>query len=187
MPTRARERLIEAARDLFFAEGIRAVGVERLLRESGVGRASFYRHFASKDELVATMLRGYDEELRSWLRRAVEDAGGDPLAMFDGLADRMAASGYRGCASINTMVEISDPGDPARKVAVEHKQAMIRELRRLLGAPPDAELPEQLLLLFDGALVSSLRERSPAPALRARKIAQALLATSSDQVTQPSG
>ncbi len=177
MPTHARARLVKAAEDLFFAEGIRAVGVERLLRTSGVGRASFYRHFASKDDLVATMLRGYDEQTRAWLREVVSESGGDPLAIFDGLAARMAATNFRGCASINTMVEIADPDDPARRIAVEHKEAMIRELRELLGTGPEDDLPGQLLLLFDGALVSALRERSAEPAYRARAVAEALLAS----------
>ncbi|GAA4536295.1 TetR/AcrR family transcriptional regulator [Amycolatopsis samaneae] len=177
MPTHARERLVKAAEDLFFAEGIRAVGVERLLRASGVGRASFYRHFASKDDLVATMLRGYDTQLRAWLREVITRADGDPLAMFDGLATRLSATNFRGCASINTMVELADPDDPTRRIAVEHKEAMIRELRDLLGTAPDDDLPEQLLLLFDGALVSALREHSPAPARRAKAVAAALLAS----------
>src|SRR2546430_2330610 len=106
MPTRARERLVKAAQDLFFAEGIRAVGVERLLHASGLGRPSSYRHSASKDEWVATRLRGYDQQLRGWRRGVIPLAAGDPLAMFDGLAVRLAATNSRGCASINPMVEL---------------------------------------------------------------------------------
>ena len=72
MPVNARERLLETAERLFYAEGIRAVGVERILEESGVGRASFYRHFASKDDLVVEVLRRRDEAWRAWLAASAE-------------------------------------------------------------------------------------------------------------------
>ncbi|MEU6238022.1 helix-turn-helix domain-containing protein, partial [Kitasatospora sp. NPDC047058] len=68
MATQARARLLSTAEDLFYAEGVRAVGVDRILTESGVGRASFYRHFAGKDDLVVAVLQGRDERWRQWLR-----------------------------------------------------------------------------------------------------------------------
>lgn len=86
MATHARERLIEAAKELFFAEGIRAVGVERLLADSGIGRASFYRHFTGKDELVVAVLKERDTSWRRWLAAEVDARGGAPLAVFDALA-----------------------------------------------------------------------------------------------------
>src|SRR5436190_23651368 len=101
MATHARERLLDAAEELFYAEGIRGVGVERILAESGVGRASFYRHFQSKDELVVAVLRARDERWRLWLDEAVTAHGGGPLAVFDALAERFAAVDFRGCAFIN--------------------------------------------------------------------------------------
>ncbi|MBP2382491.1 TetR/AcrR family transcriptional regulator [Brachybacterium sacelli] len=83
MAVKARQRLLAAAGELFYSEGVRAVGLERLLEESGVGRASFYRHFAGKDELVAAMLDDYDAEYRTWLRTRVAELGNEPLAVFD--------------------------------------------------------------------------------------------------------
>ncbi|WP_280240756.1 TetR/AcrR family transcriptional regulator [Nocardia abscessus] len=68
MATRAKQRLLTTAEDLFYAEGIRAVGIDRLLHESGVGRASFYRHFASKDDLVVAVLEDRDRRWLTWLR-----------------------------------------------------------------------------------------------------------------------
>ncbi|PPK71071.1 helix-turn-helix domain-containing protein [Actinokineospora auranticolor] len=76
MPTHARERLLRAAQELFYAEGIRAVGVERLLTVSGVGRASFYRHFASKDDLVVLTIRTFSDTWLAWLSDAVATRGG---------------------------------------------------------------------------------------------------------------
>lgn len=178
MPTRARERLVEAAEELFYSEGIRAVGVERLLAASGVGRASFYRHFSSKDDLVVAMLRGYDERWRQWLQEAVAARGGTPLAVFDALAQQFASADFRGCASINTMVEVADTDSPAHRVAAEHKRSVTGYIEGLLAAAGHAEpaaLAEQFMLLLDGAIVTALRERTAEPARRAKAIAADLL------------
>jgi AcrR family transcriptional regulator len=178
MATHARERLLRTAEQLFYAEGVRAVGVERLLTVSGVGRASFYRHFASKDDLIVAVLRNYDEAWRSWLTQRVEELGGDPLAVFDALAERCASADYRGCASINTMVETVDESSPAYQVALTHKRAVTDYLDGLLssaGRPDHALLAEHFMQLIDGALVTALRERGTEPAHRARAAAGALL------------
>jgi AcrR family transcriptional regulator len=190
MPTHARERLVRAAEQLFYAEGVRAVGVERLLAESGVGRASFYRHFASKDDLVVTVLQNYDQAFRGRLRDAVRARDDDPLAIFDTLAERFASDDFRGCASINTMVEIADPDSPAHQVAAAHKRAVVEYVDGLLTAAGHSDhvaLAEQFVLLIDGALVTALRERTSAPAYRARAIAAALLARSAEVTLVPAG
>ena len=179
MPTRARERLVRAAEELFYSEGIRAVGVERLLAASGVGRASFYRHFTSKDDLVVAIVRGYGEQWRGWLEQEVTARGGAPLAVFDALAEQHAAPEFRGCASINAMVEAADSGSAAHGVAAENKEAVVDYLDGLLAAAGHDEhraLAEQFMLLIDGATVTALRERTRAPALRAKAIAEMLLA-----------
>lgn len=178
MPTRARDRLLETAERLFYADGVRAVGVERILAESGVGRASFYRHFPSKDELIVAVLQARDERWRQWLADAVSARGGEPVAVFDALAERFAAADFRGCAFINTMVEAADPGSPAHQVAAEHKRRVIAYVDGLLataGRADHAELAQQWVLLMDGAIVTALRERSTEPAGRAKAVAEALL------------
>lgn len=178
MPTRARDRLLDAAEQLFYAEGIRAVGVERLLTSSGVGRASFYRHFASKDELVATMLREYDERYRAWLADRVAALGGGPLAPFDALAERSEWTGFRGCAFTNAMAETGDPDSEIYLLAIAHKQAVIAFLDDLLataGYAEHARLAQEFMMLLDGATATALRERSPDAALRAKAIAATLL------------
>lgn len=182
MPTHARERLIEAAEKLFYAEGIHAVGLERLLTISGVGRASFYRHFTSKDDLVLTMLRGYDRSFREWLQRRVDELGGEALKVFDALAERTDWTDFRGCAFINAMAEIADAKSPVFQIAREHKRAVANFLSERLSAEgyQDAHsLARQMVLLIDGATVTSLHERTNEPMHRARKIAAALLQASS--------
>ncbi|WP_191245599.1 TetR/AcrR family transcriptional regulator [Amycolatopsis deserti] len=178
MPTRARERLVQTAEDLFYAEGIRAVGVERLLEESGVGRASFYRHFASKDDLVETVLSERDRQWRQLLAEGVAARGDHPLAVFDFLAERFARADYRGCAFINAMAEIGDADAAVYRLARAHKAAVTDYLAGLLekaGYASSATLAAQLMLLIDGALVTALRERSAEPAHRAKAVAEALL------------
>lgn len=179
MPVNARDRLLATAEELFYAEGIRAVGVERILAESGVGRASMYRHFPSKDDLVVAVLEARDQRWRSWLAERVEALGGHPLTVFDALAERFEREDFRGCAFINTMIESADPDSPAHRVAAAHKEHVVDYLEQLLTAAGIAEPAVQasrFALLMDGAIVTALRERTPAPAARARHLAQALLA-----------
>jgi AcrR family transcriptional regulator len=182
MATQAKQRLLATAEELFYAEGIRAVGIDRLLQESGVGRASFYRHFASKDELVVAVLEDRDRRWLSWLRESVEaktrDPAARPLAVFDALADRFARKDFRGCAFINTMVEVADRESAAHQVADRHKRRVIAYLSELLthaGRSDAAELAAELALLVDGAIVTAVREGTPDAAARARAIAQRLL------------
>ncbi|MDN3260230.1 TetR family transcriptional regulator [Streptomyces sp. CSDS2] len=179
MPTRARDRLLQAADELFYEEGINGVGLERLLSHSGVGRASLYRHFDGKDDLVSAVLQRRDEHWRRWLRERVEARGGAPLAVFDALAEGAEDSSFRGCAFINAMAEkAKEPGSTVHRLAVEHKRKVADYVRGLIadaghaGAP---ELAEQFTLLMDGAVVTAMSERSVEPFRRARQMAQRLL------------
>ncbi|WP_035794595.1 TetR/AcrR family transcriptional regulator [Kitasatospora mediocidica] len=180
MPTQAGERLLQAADDLFYAEGIRAVGVERLLAESGVGRASFYRHFAGKDELVLAVLRRRDQRWRAWLEETVRERGNHPLAVFDALAQGAESRDYRGCAFNNAIVEITEGDSEVHRLAAEHKRLVREFVERLLIAAGhverSGELARQFTLLMDGAIMTALRERTGAAARCARDIAAALLA-----------
>jgi AcrR family transcriptional regulator len=179
MPTRARERLLDAAEDLFYADGIRAVGLERILSTSGVGRASFYRHFASKDDLVVAVLERRDQAWREWLAARVAEAGGDPLSIFDALAERFDKADFRGCAFINTMIESADPSSSAHRVAASHKERLTTYVADLLAARGfSPSLAPQIVLLMDGATVTALRERSTIPAQQAQAMAASLLQTS---------
>ncbi|MEV4188343.1 TetR/AcrR family transcriptional regulator [Streptosporangium canum] len=179
MPTQARERLLDTAEKLFYAEGIRAVGVEQILTASKVGRASFYRHFPSKDDLVVAMLERRDLRWREWLAERVAVHGGGPLAVFDALAERFTRADFRGCAFINTMIESADPGSPAHRVAADHKSRVTGYVESLLvtaGHRDPATRARQLVMLMDGAIVTALRERSVVPAEQARAVAATLLA-----------
>ena len=180
MPTNARERLLVTAEELFYAQGTRATGVEQILAESDVGRASFYRHFAGKDDLIVAVLERRREYWRDVFVPKVRAMGGHPLDVFDLLAARLEETGYRGCAFLNTLVEIPDPQHPAHRCAAEHKEDQRRLFSELLAehgyADDRGRLSHRLLLLYDGASATGLRERSPQAANDAREVAELLLA-----------
>ena len=155
----ARTRVLEAADRLFYGEGIRAVAVDRVIAEARVTRVTFYRHFRSKDELIAAYLRGRlhrDQDVLAQLRR---DHVGDPGAILDGVASQLAAdltaSGFRGCPYANLAAEYCDVDHPARQIAGEHRDWLRREVEDLLEAlalPRPALTAEQLVMLRAGAM-----------------------------------
>lgn len=161
-PPRAADRIRSSARDLFYHQGIRAVGVDAIVAEAGVTKPSLYRSFASKDELAATYLRDY--ELEFWRRFDAtaqaypDDPRAQILAYFSGLTERTGLPGYRGCGLTNACVEYPEPDHPARLVSVANKQKVrerLTDLARRMGAHNPEVLGDGLQLLLEGAYVSS--------------------------------
>lgn len=159
---RAADRIRRSARDLFYHQGIRAVGVDAIVAEAGVTKPSLYRSFSSKDELAAAYLRDYEHEFWRRFDAAADAHPGDPraqiLAYFTGLAERTGLPGYRGCGLTNACVEYPEPGHPARQVAVANKQKVrerLVDLARRMGARDPEALGDGLQLLLEGAYVSS--------------------------------
>ena len=157
----ARTRILEAAADLFYREGIRAVGVDAVIAHSGVAKMSLYRNFAGKDELVAAFLEHRDELYWDWWDKVVARHPGDPRAqiraIFEAVGKRTAHPDYRGCPFINTAVEFPDSGHPGRVVALANKhelRARLRALAEAAGAHDPAMLADQLLLVLEGTYVS---------------------------------
>lgn len=142
-PHSVRERLLDVAARLFYAEGIRAVGVDRLIAETGVAKASLYAHFAGKDDLVAAYLTGVSDNWLARVRRASEQRGANgadrALAPFDVLAAMAGSPGYRGCPFINAAAEYPGPGPVADAVAA-HRRRVRATFGALLGGedPPTA-------------------------------------------------
>jgi AcrR family transcriptional regulator len=180
--SQVRERILDVASDLFYRNGIQAVGVDAIISQANVARMSFYRHFRSKDGLVVAYLERRDEAIRAWFEKRVRqlapDPGDRPLAVFDALALRFGTERYRGCGFINTIAEIADPASDAHLAAAAHKSRFQDWLAGLLR---EAGLSEtraaDLLLLFDGAITAAVREGTAEPARRARRIAAMLLGT----------
>ncbi len=178
--SKVRERILEVASQLFYRQGIQAVGVDAIIAGAEVARMSFYRHFKSKEGLVLAFLARRDELLCAWfeaeVRRLAPDPARRPLAVFDALALRFASHDYRGCAFINAIAETADRDAATHQAAARHKARFHAYLARLLReAGLDERHATDLLLLFDGASVSAAREGSQAPALRAKGLATLLL------------
>jgi AcrR family transcriptional regulator len=179
---RARERILRAARRMFYERGIRAVGVEAIVTAAGVTKMSLYRHFASKDELVAACLA---ERIESYWRKwddCIAPHPGDPvariLALLDWLGRRSTEPGFRGCPMTNAAVEFPEPGHPGRKLAETHKHELRQRLLTLAteaGAREAETLADGLLLLFEGSYASSQTFGADGPARAAVSIGRSLL------------
>ena len=179
--TPPRDRILDAAFRLFYARGIRAVGVDLIIAESGVAKATFYKHFPAKDELVLAYLDRVDGIWTAQLRAAAEAAGPDPadqlVGLYDALGTACRRDGYRGCAFINAAAE-SSPGTPVHARTVAHKQAVLAWLREL-ASRADAEDPDSLArslaLLLDGGLADGALAADPEAARVAKQAAGRLV------------
>ena len=181
-PSAARQRILDAAFRLFYARGLRAVGVDTIIAESGVAKATFYKHFPAKDDLVLAYLDRVDEVWSGQLHDAARAAGPAPrdqlVGLFDALASSCRRDGYRGCAFLNAAAE-SVPGSPVHERTVAHKQAVlgwVRDLAVEAGAAQPGVLARSLTLLLDGGLASGALDADPQAPLVARKSARALVA-----------
>jgi AcrR family transcriptional regulator len=176
----ARDRLLAAADELFYAEGVHTVGIDRIIERAGVAKASLYSCFGSKDELIRAYLEGRHEIRRSRLLAGLErhEQPRDRLiGIFDVLADMASASGFRGCAFYNASAE-SAPGGVVDEVATANRawtRGLFTELSREAGAHDPIMLAEQLMVLYDGATAGARMDRRAAAAVTARGIAVALI------------
>jgi AcrR family transcriptional regulator len=158
-----RDRILETANDLFYKEGVNAVGIDRILLEAGAAKASLYSHFGSKDELVASYLehRGaqWRERVTTAMDKLADSAGDRLLLLFDLMAESTCHKEFRGCPFINAAGELSDPSHPAHAVAREHRQwhhNLIRELVEEIGIADVDNITRTIIILFDGAMAVSL-------------------------------
>jgi AcrR family transcriptional regulator len=157
-----RERVLETASALFYRLGVRAVGVDMVVAEAGVAKTSLYRHFRTKDDLIAAFLQREDEDFwRVWDGVAGQhqaDAEAELYAHMRWIGERVGRAGYRGCPQINVAAEFPDADHPARTVARIHKDGLRRRLTAIaerLGAQRPEELGLQLAVVVNGAFVST--------------------------------
>jgi AcrR family transcriptional regulator len=181
-PENARERILHTAYDLFARNGIRAVGVDRIVAESGVAKTTLYRHFASKDDLVVAAL-GLREELwsRDWLQHEVEQRGGPAsarlLAIFDVFGDWFRTDDYEGCLFMRTLLELGDrttPPGAASVAALGRVASWLVGLAEEAGVRDPAWFGRQWQLLMLGSLVKAATGDVGAAA-EAREVASLLL------------
>jgi AcrR family transcriptional regulator len=157
-----RERILETASGLFYREGVRAVGVDLVVAAAGVAKTSLYRHFRTKDDLIAAFLKREDEDFwRTWDEVAGahrDDPAGELQAHMDWIGERVGRPNYRGCPQLNVAAEFPQAEHPARQVATAHKLELRRRLFDIaerLGVARAEILAGQLAVLVNGAFVSS--------------------------------
>ena len=178
----ARDRILETAYELFSRHGTRAVGVDRIIAESGIAKMTLYRNFASKDELILAFLdRRGEVWTREWLQAEAQRRGASPaerlLAIFDTFEGWFARDDFEGCSFINVMLEIDDCNDPVREASVRHL-ADIRTFVAGLAAEAGIDDPDafarQWHILMKGSIVSAAEGDCDAAA-RAKQIGAILL------------
>jgi AcrR family transcriptional regulator len=164
----ARERILATASELFYREGIRAIGVDTVVERSGVSKTSLYRLFESKDALIATVAAEQDRLFWAWWNRTEEQHADDPRALLDallsGIAKRIGHPAYRGCPFLNLVTEFPDDNHPGRVIARNNKEEMRARLATIvarLGASDPDRTASQIALLINGAYVTGLMAESP--------------------------
>ncbi|GAA4484401.1 TetR/AcrR family transcriptional regulator [Actinoallomurus oryzae] len=177
----ARRRILDTAGALFYAEGIHTVGIDRVIAEAGVAKATFYHHFPSKDELV----RAYVQEQSDRVHATTVVRGDTPqeriLSVFDDLGDFICGPGFRGCAFVNAAAEYPDPDHPVRRVVAEHRawfHGILRDLLTEAGrSEADADRTATMLtMLRDGLVVAGDLDDPAATRALAREAVTRLLA-----------
>jgi AcrR family transcriptional regulator len=168
------ERILAAADELFYTQGIRAVGVDTIAAEAGVSKRTLYNYYPSKDALIAAYLTARFKAVAPSDAPAREQI----LGAFDRLERLFADGSFRGCPYVNAVTELGDPKHAASKIAVQYKEqrrSWYRALLERLGVKDPDGLATQMQILAEGALAASLVRGDPALARSARAAAEVLL------------
>jgi AcrR family transcriptional regulator len=185
MPSQARsgrERILEAAYDLFSRGGVRAIGVDTITAEAAVAKMTLYRNFNSKNELALAFLALREQRWTiGWvqdevLRRASSPAG-QLLAIFEIFSEWFARDDFEGCAFITSLLEFEDPDDPVRQACVMHLaniRAFVCELAQAAGVEDPRRFAAQWHILMKGSIVAA-HEGDREAALEARELGVLLL------------
>lgn len=167
----ARERILLTAHDLFYREGIRATGIDRVIAESGVAKLTFYRHFPSKNELIRAFLAYRHERwmasFADALQRHRAGRGEGIDALVPALREWFSDPGFRGCAFLNSVGELGGALPEVLEIARSHKEAMTKEIEQLLPPSRQRAKDAQLIALaVDGAIAHAQFDPTPETALK---------------------
>jgi AcrR family transcriptional regulator len=175
----ARQRLLDAANELFYAEGVHTVGIDRVIERAGVAKASLYNTFGSKDELVRAYLEGRHARMAARITAYIEryaDPRDKLLGVYEAQGELFAEPGYRGCAFVSASAE--SPGEAVSRAADDYRgwvRALLAGLAAQAGAAEPGRLAGQLHMIYDGASLSTRMDHDPAAAANARAAAAVLL------------
>lgn len=181
-----RDRILETAGPLFYAQGYRAVGIDRIIAESGVAKMTFYKYFPSKDDLIATYLTDANAGFWQWLNALTTgiDAPKERLEIvFDGIAKLASSANCLGCAFAHAAAEFPDRENKAHAAALEHKVAVLDWLNRettALNAKNPELLAWGLMLVMDGAWTAARMFGGGNHAARAGETARLLIGALED-------
>ncbi|MDH6220375.1 TetR/AcrR family transcriptional regulator [Streptomyces pseudovenezuelae] len=176
----ARERLLSAAGELFYAEGVQTVGIDRIIEHAGVAKASLYNTFGGKEQLILAYLESRHASVTGRLLRAidrVEDPRERLLAVFEAQSELFAQPTYRGCAFVAASAEAKH-GSAIEETTDTYRAAirtLFTELARDAGAADPESLARQLHLLYDGGGLSARMDRDPSAGATARAAASVLI------------
>jgi len=178
----ARKCILETADRLFYQDGVRAVGIDRIIAEAGVAKMSLYKHFPSKDDLILAVLKYREEGVLGFFRSAMERHGKNgksPLrAFFAALKDFFESPGFRGCPFQNAAIELADPAHPGTEFVRGHKQRFSEFLRGLVEDTVGKAAPKvapAVNILVEGAVVTAVIQGNPEAADVARDAALRLV------------
>ncbi|MEP1383574.1 MAG: TetR/AcrR family transcriptional regulator [Paraglaciecola sp.] len=176
-----KQHLVDTALTLFNQNGYHATGIDLILAQSGVSKATLYKHFRSKDELILAVLKQRHNQILSNINTKIEEAaqtGSHPvLGIFDGLHEWFNSDDFYGCNFINASAEYAEAHDPIHVFAAEHKQTIVDLIKTQLSVA-DKNLAEQIGLLIEGAIVMAHTRGVKNAALMAKEMAQYLIRTS---------
>ena len=154
----AKGRILEVANELFYEDGIRNVGVDRIIAASSVTKATFYKHYRAKDNLIVEYITFRHDQVKTQLTRLIADAPDPETALQDfvaAIAAEIATPGFRGCPFINAAAEFPGADHPVRRVVTAHREWYVEtlaDLLRSMGHPVPGDAADELLLARDGAL-----------------------------------
>lgn len=179
----ARQRLIETAERLFYAEGIHTVGIDRIITEAGVAKMTLYNHFPSKDDLILAVLEfreaKFDTMYEKWMAQHIKTGKSGLEAFFAALKDWFKSPDFQGCMFINSNVEIADVDHAASKFSAEHKERFHDMLKQIIadqaGTSTADKVAAAIALMVEGAIVTAVMEQSVEPADVAKDAALALV------------
>lgn len=167
----AADRILLTAHDLFYRDGIRATGIDRIIAEAGVTKVTFYRHYPAKSDLILAFLGYRHARWMTWFDEALERHGSTRgkgiAALVPALREWLTDPSYRGCAFINSVGELGHAQPAIVEIAREHKRAMVTVIATLLPAGPRRSRDAEAIgLAVDGAIVTAQFEATPAKALK---------------------
>ncbi|HYV38918.1 MAG TPA: TetR/AcrR family transcriptional regulator [Gemmataceae bacterium] len=178
----AKQRILETADRLFYQDGVRAVGIDRIIAEARVAKMSLYKHFSSKDELILAVLKRREESVLEFFHSAMKRHGNKAKsqlrAFFAALKDFFESPGFRGCPFQNAAVELADPTHPGAEFVRGHKQRFSDFLRGLVEetvGKAAAKVAPAVAILVEGALVTAVIQGNPDAADVARDAALKLV------------